>query len=157
MAKQIRLLAILALVAFGTQAHAAKYAGEFLSLGVGARPIALGGAYVADRGDVVDGYYNPAGLPNLRQPQAAVMHAETFGQLVNHDYLAYGRPVGSGDDNAVMALSLFRLGGGGIIVTGRDETGSIYKIARNPTPITPAIFPMADIQRAHFRPVFRPS
>ena len=32
-------------------AHAAKYSGEFLSLGVGARPISLGGAFVAEGGN----------------------------------------------------------------------------------------------------------
>jgi hypothetical protein len=110
-------------------AHAAKYAGEFLSLGVGARPISLGGAYVAEWGDVVDGYYNPAGLAGLRNPQAIFMHAETFGSLLNHDYLAYGRPLGADENHAAMAVSFTRLGGGGIIVTGRDETGRIYKIS----------------------------
>lgn len=128
MAMHIRLLTILALVALSLPAQAAKYAGEFLDLGVGARPIALGGAYVAGGGDVLSGYYNPAGLSSLRNPQAAFMHAETFGELLNHDYID-ARPVGSGDDGAAMALSLFRLGGGGIIVTGRDQTGRFYQVS----------------------------
>jgi hypothetical protein len=110
-------------------AYAAKYAGEFLSLGVGARPISLGGAFVAERGDILDGYYNPAGLSGLRGSQAIFMHAETFGSLLNHDYLAYGRPIGSDDSQAALAVSFTRLGGGGIIVSGRDETGRLYQIS----------------------------
>ena len=36
-----------------------KYAGEFMSLGVGARPLSMGGAYVALANDVTSGYWNP--------------------------------------------------------------------------------------------------
>ena len=39
-----------------------KYAGEFLSIGVGGRALGMGGAYVALANDVTAGYYNPAGL-----------------------------------------------------------------------------------------------
>ncbi len=122
-------LAIIALVALLTiPAHAAKYAGEFLNLGVGARPIALGGAYVAETGDVLDGYYNPAGLAIVVQSQAIFMHSAAFGDLLNHDFLAYTRPIGTGENKAAIAISLYRLGGGGIAITGRDETGRFYQI-----------------------------
>jgi hypothetical protein len=110
------------------QLYAAKYSGEFLSLGVGARPIALGGAYVADKGDILSGYYNPAGLSGLSRPAAVFMHSETFGSLLNHDFLSYGHPLESDDNRAVLAISLYRLGGGGIIVTGQDQTGRFYQI-----------------------------
>ena len=109
------------------QSHGAKYAGEFLTLGVGARPISLGGAYVAHSGDALSGYYNPAGLATLSGPQAFFMHSETFGALLNHDYLAYARPVGDSEHQAALAISLYRLGGGGIIVTGSRD-GRFYQI-----------------------------
>jgi hypothetical protein len=128
MTLRIRLLAILAILAFSLPANAAKYAGEFLSLGVGGRPISLGGAYVAQGGDILSGYYNPAGLSTLLNPQASFMHSETFGQLLNHDYIAYARPIGNESNKAVMAISLFRLGGGGIIITDRDQTGRFFEV-----------------------------
>ena len=106
----------------------AKYAGEFLSLGAGARPIALGGAYVAERASLLGGYYNPAGLSGVQSTQAIFMHAETFGSLLNHDFIAYARPVGSDESQSALAVSMSRLGGGGIIITGSDETGRFYKI-----------------------------
>jgi hypothetical protein len=121
------LLIALALLGLAGHSWGAKYAGEFLTLGVGARPISLGGAYVAQSGDALSGYYNPAGLSALAGPQAFFMHSETFGALLNHDYLAYARPMGDSDNRAALAVSLYRLGGGGIIVTGSRD-GRFYQI-----------------------------
>jgi hypothetical protein len=42
------------------------YAGSFLRIGLGARPMALGGAFVAIDDDPYSAYYNPAGLPFLK-------------------------------------------------------------------------------------------
>jgi hypothetical protein len=115
------------LIGITGQTQAAKYAGEFLTLGVGARPISLGGAYVAHSGDALSGYYNPAGLAALSGPQAFFMHSETFGAFLNHDYLTYARPLGDDEHQSAMAISLYRLGGGGIIVTGSRD-GRFYQI-----------------------------
>jgi len=95
-------------VAFaGAQTGVAKYAGEFISLGVGGRALAMGGAYVALANDVTAGYWNPAGLAHINYPQIALMHDEQFGSLVNHDYGAVAIPVGS---RTSIGLSLIRLG-----------------------------------------------
>jgi hypothetical protein len=123
-----RLILVALLVSLAAPAFGAKYAGEFLDLGVGARPIALGGAYVAERSDVLDGYYNPAGLSSLEGSQAIFMHSAAFGDLLNHDFLAYARPIGNSENHAALGISLYRLGGGGIAVTGRDQTGRFYQI-----------------------------
>ena len=109
--------------------YAAKYAGDFMYLGVGGRPLALGGAYVAYGGDVLSGYYNPAGLSFIERPQSAFMHSETFGSLLNHDFVAYARPMGSDGNRAAFAVSLYRLGGGGILVTTVDQTGR-FRVVR---------------------------
>jgi hypothetical protein len=124
--KRLVLFSLVILSASSLQA--AKYAGEFLYLGAGGRPLSLGGAYVAESGDVLSGYYNPAGLSILSHSQAIFMHSETFGSLLNHDFLAYARPVGSGETKTAIGISLYRLGGGGIIVTSQDQTGRFYKI-----------------------------
>ncbi|MBP1657593.1 MAG: hypothetical protein H6Q31_2194 [Bacteroidetes bacterium] len=89
------------------QTSVGKYAGEFISLGVGGRALALGGAYVALANDVTAGYWNPAGLAHISYPQIALMHDEQFGSLVNHDYGAVAIPVGS---RTSIGLSLIRLG-----------------------------------------------
>jgi hypothetical protein len=127
--KSMRLVfSILFVLSLTIPAQGVKYAGEFLYLGVGGRPLSLGGAYVAEKGDVLAGYYNPAGLSSLKGQEASFMHSETFGSLLNHDFLAYGRPLYSGDRRAAMAVSLYRLGGGGVIITTIDQFGRIRMV-----------------------------
>jgi hypothetical protein len=89
----------------------AKYAGEFMAIGVGGRPLGMGGAYVAIANDVTAGYYNPAGLAHLDYPQIALMHDERFGSLVNYDYAAVAIPYGK---DMSFGLSIMRLGVDGI-------------------------------------------
>ncbi|HET6272496.1 MAG TPA: PorV/PorQ family protein [Bacteroidota bacterium] len=85
----------------------AKYAGEFISLGVGGRALAMGGAFVALANDVTAGYWNPAGLSRINYPQVTLMHDEQFGNLVNYDYGAVAVPWGA---NTSLGLSVIRLG-----------------------------------------------
>ncbi len=124
-----RIMPFFIAVALSVPAFGAKYSGEFLYLGVGGRPLSLGGAYAAESGDVLSGYYNPAGLSRLNRPEAIFMHSETFGSLLNHDFLAYARPMGAGDTQAAFGVSLYRLGGGGIIVTTVDQTGRFQMVS----------------------------
>ena len=85
----------------------AKYAGEFISLGVGGRALAMGGAHVALVNDVTAGYWNPAALGLIEYPQFMLMHDEQFGSLVNHDYGAVAFPFGK---DASFGLGIIRLG-----------------------------------------------
>ena len=89
----------------------AKYAGEFMALGVGGRALGMGGAFVAVANDVTSGYYNPAGLANLNYPQLSLMHSEQFGNLVNYDYGAVAIPF---QEDMSFGLSVMRLGVDGI-------------------------------------------
>jgi hypothetical protein len=103
----------------------AKYAGEFMSLGVGARALSMGGASVALANDVTAGYWNPAGLSLMVYPQVTLMHAEQFGSLVNYDYGAVAMPFGT---NASLGLSVIRLGVDDIPNTadaGIDQNGNL--------------------------------
>lgn len=84
-----------------------KYAGEFISLGVGGRALGMGGAFVALANDVTAGYWNPAGLSRINYPQVALMHDERYGSLVNYDYGAVALPVGT---NTSWGFSVIRLG-----------------------------------------------
>lgn len=73
-------------------AEIAKYAGEFMSIGVGARALGMGGAYVAAGSDVTTGYWNPAGLAALNYPDIAAMHSRRFGGVINYDYAGIALP-----------------------------------------------------------------
>lgn len=93
------------------QTAVAKYAGEFLSFGVGGRTLGMGGAFVAVANDITAAYYNPAGLANLNYPQISLMHDERFGNLISYDYAAVAIPYGP---DMTFALSATRLGIDGI-------------------------------------------
>jgi len=111
MVKRLLFLIPLILTSLQSQTVIGKYAGEFLSIGVGGRPLGMGGAYVAIANDVTAGYYNPAGLAKLNYPQIALMHDERYGNLVNYNYAAVAIPYGK---DYTFGLSIMRLGVDGI-------------------------------------------
>ena len=64
-----------------------KYSNEFLSLGIGARAYGMGGAVVSSVNDVTAGYWNPAGLVEIKDNiQLSFMHNEQFAGIAKHDY-----------------------------------------------------------------------
>ena len=89
----------------------AKYAGEFISTGVGARALGMGSAFVSVVDDVTAGYWNAAGLASIDYQQASAMHSERFAGIVSYDYAAYARPY---DNDRVISFSMIRLGVEGI-------------------------------------------
>jgi hypothetical protein len=101
------LLLLLILPQVKAQTVFGKYAGDFMSIGVGGRPLGMGGAYVAVANDVTAGYYNPAGLAQINYPEISLMHDERFGSLVNYDYAAVAIPY---DTSMSFAFSVIRLG-----------------------------------------------
>jgi hypothetical protein len=121
-------LVILSLFLFLPQINAqtvvAKYAGEFMAIGVGGRPLAMGGAFVAVANDITAGYYNPAGLAQVNYPQISLMHDERFGNLINYDYAAVAIPW---DTDMSFALSVMRLGIDGI----PDTRGALIDLNGN--------------------------
>lgn len=92
---------------YGGKIVKAKYAGEFLSTGVGARALGMGGTFVAISDDVTAGYWNPSVLSTITYPQLAGMHAQRFANIVNYNYGALAVPIGK---SSGLALSLIRLG-----------------------------------------------
>ncbi len=107
--KKIFIVFIFCLCANFTLAQGSgnKYAGEFLAIGVGGRPLGMGGAYVALVNDVTAGYWNPASLSRINYPQFSLMHDERFGNLINYDYGSVGVPFGK---SASLGFSIIRMG-----------------------------------------------
>jgi len=89
----------------------AKYAGEFLSAGVGGRSAALGGAGTGFTNDVTAGYFNPSSLSLISYPQIAILHESRFAGQINYDYLAGALPL---DSRQTLGISAIRLGLDGI-------------------------------------------
>ncbi|MBN1999526.1 PorV/PorQ family protein [candidate division KSB1 bacterium] len=90
----------------GKAQQIAKYAGEFMSLGVGARSLGMGSAHVAVGGDATFGYWNPAGLSPIQYPELTAMHSRRFGGVVNYDYVGIGLPFRKSES---FAISMIRL------------------------------------------------
>ena len=121
------ILTVLLLVSTGV--NGAKYAGEPFTLGVGGRGLALGGAVIAGPFDGFAAYWNPAAMNRLEGRYISAMHAETFGSLLNHDYLSYidARPR---QNSLIRAFGfyLYYLGGGGIKLTELNEFDRPYVV-----------------------------
>jgi hypothetical protein len=114
---------ILFMVVFAAASiNAAKFAGDAFSLGVGGRSLAMGGAAIAGPFDGSAGYWNPAGMTSLNGRNVLAMHAETFGSLLNHDFVSYvdSRPR-EGSSVQAFGFYLYYLGGGGIKITSLNE------------------------------------
>ena len=60
-------------------------AAPFLEIGVGARAIGMGGAFVATANDVSAMYWNPAGVAGLKRVQAVFVHTDWLVDI-SYDY-----------------------------------------------------------------------
>jgi len=67
----------------------------FLKLGVGARPMGMGSAYVAIADDPTAVYWNPAGLATISKTQVTAMHNEWI-QDFRQEFVAVGAKAGPG-------------------------------------------------------------
>jgi hypothetical protein len=115
MMKQLLLLFSLIICVVASRAQNAaesdltpKYNNEFLTIGVGARALGMSQSQVASVGDVTAGYWNPAGLMNMRESiQVAAMHSEYFAGIAKYDYVGIGKSL---DSVSAVSLSLIRFG-----------------------------------------------
>jgi hypothetical protein len=94
---------------FLTNAQVApKYSNEFLTLGIGARGLAMSNTMVSLANDVTAAYWNPAGLARMGKPyQLSAMHAEYFAGIAKYDYIGAAYKV---DNKHAVAFSWIRFG-----------------------------------------------
>ncbi|MCQ2286856.1 MAG: PorV/PorQ family protein [Bacteroidales bacterium] len=108
MSKKIFFALIITALTLSIHAQTAKYSNEFLSLGVGARGLAMSNSMSAISSDVTSGYWNPAGLVRMeKRYQLSLMHAAYFANIANYDYAALGYRM---DSLSAVSLSFIRLG-----------------------------------------------
>lgn len=80
---------------FSANSNVGTSGAQFLKIGAGARPTAMGDAFVGVADDVNAIYFNPAGLGFQTQSQMTAMRTEWFEGL-NYDYGAFSLPLKSG-------------------------------------------------------------
>jgi len=104
---------------------AKKYSNEFLSLGIGARGLAMSNTMVSLSNDVTSAYWNPAGLVRMERPyQLAAMHAEYFAGIAKYDYIGAAYKI---DNKQAVAFSWIRFGVDNIMNTTEliDKQGNL--------------------------------
>jgi hypothetical protein len=90
--KFLRLWLILAVVgiSFGVRlaqaANEGDYSSEVLNIGVGARALGMGGAFVGAASDSTAAYWNPAGLALVDDVEVATIHATKSG-IQSYDFI----------------------------------------------------------------------
>ncbi len=122
------LIAVFVLCVAQTAVADTPFAGEFLTLGVGGRPLAMGGGYAALASDATAAQWNPAGLGQLTRTEAAFMHSTLHG-LDAYDYIGVARPFGSD----VWSASWLRVGIDDIILTRVPNPSNPVSSANRPT------------------------
>ena len=101
-----------------------NYSNEFLNIGVDAASFGMGKAVAATTNDVNAIYWNPAGLVNIEETQASIMHTEYFQGIAKYDYVAFAKPI---DGESALALSFIRFSVDDILNTTQliDSQGNI--------------------------------
>jgi hypothetical protein len=88
--------------------QAPKYSNEFLSIGVGGRPMGMSGAVSATVDDATAAAWNPAGLTAIQgNIQVAVMHASLFAGISKFDYATLATHI---DTARTIGFSIIRFG-----------------------------------------------
>ncbi len=85
-----------------------------MNIGVDAASLAMSNTVVSHTSDVNAGYWNPAGLVNLKTDQVSLMHASYFANIAQYDYLAYAKSI---DEDSAFGISLIRFGVDNILNT----------------------------------------
>jgi hypothetical protein len=103
----MRILKISILIAAAAAAAAGQslssIPASFVDIGFGARPAALGGAFVAVSNDVNAMMWNPAGLASMQKNQATFVHTNQLG-LVPYQYYGVVHPLASGKRSLGLAV-----------------------------------------------------
>jgi len=84
----------------------------FLKIEAGARPVAMGGAFVAVADDANTTYWNPAGLAQIEEREITAMHNEWL-EGIRYEFLGYVQPIKSerrSQGFGISAMALYTTG-----------------------------------------------
>ncbi|MCK4532771.1 PorV/PorQ family protein [bacterium] len=105
--------------------------GQFLKIGIGARPVAMGESFVAVANDANSCYWNPAGLSEIKTIQTTTTYLQWL-EDTGYTYSSYIQPL---KDNyfhyGTIALSLAYLGMGAIPKTEIDINDNIVATGKS--------------------------
>lgn len=102
---------------FAANKNAGTSGAQFLKIGAGARPTAMGDAFVGLADDVNAVYFNPAGISNISHPELLALHTQWI-QGMGYNYGAFAYPT----DYGAFALSAQTLKVDDLQKRSNDET-----------------------------------
>jgi hypothetical protein len=93
-------------LAFTLPLNAGRYAGDFMMIGSGVRPLGMGGAFVslADDGSAI--YWNPSGISQIKKSEVTAMHAFLYNGLASYDHITFCQPLPS---DVTIGINITRL------------------------------------------------
>lgn len=100
------IMTLTALLSMSIPLVAGRYAGDFMMIGAGVRPLGMGGAFsaLADDGSAI--YWNPAGIAQIRESEVSAMHAFLYNGLASYDNISYCQPL---PNDVTIGINLTRL------------------------------------------------
>ncbi len=116
-----------ALLASSARAQNGGTPGQFLNFGVGARAMAMGGAYYGISDDASAAYWNPAGLAQLQRKELTTMQATLF-QQTKLTYFSYAHPTKGGSTFALSMTQLQSTGFESVDAVYDPVTGQVTKV-----------------------------
>jgi len=99
--------AAFALLLWASIAQGGDYAADFLRIGVGARPLAMGSAYTAIANDGTAFYWNPAGIVQSNRYSIHFDHVPLFGGIAQFNSASVGLNF---DKHMAVSIGWIRLG-----------------------------------------------
>jgi hypothetical protein len=102
-------------------AAGSDFAGEAMSIGVGARPLGMGGTFAAIADDASTSYWNPAGMTNIKGVEVSSVKLTKINDL-DTQYTYVNLVYNIGPDIGSFGLGWLRQAIGGIQLSAVDKT-----------------------------------
>lgn len=103
------------------------YAGSYLSVPIGARPVGMGGAYISISNDGAGVFYNPAGVANIKRSMLATSY-RTMDFDRKLGYVGFMTPT---QGNSALGFNWLYAGSGSVAARNADGDLLGYDISEN--------------------------
>jgi hypothetical protein len=88
-----KYIVIILIIVVSVSLSATRYAGDFLAIGTGVRPIGMGAAFTALANDGSAIYWNPSGIAQIRDTEIDLMRAYLYNGLAKYDNFNFIQPL----------------------------------------------------------------
>ena len=129
--KKIFIIVVLVLLSISASLYAEDgdggYAAAFMQIPIGARPTALGGAYISVSNDGAGIFYNPAGMSSISKK----IFASSYRVMTLDRKLGYGAFILPTQGQSIIGLSWLYAGSGSVAARNKDGDLLGYDLSQN--------------------------